>query len=117
MSEPNGKPEIVRTERGQFSPGVTGNAGGRPKNPPKKVITLAYEKYFADHPDELVALVKAQVQLAKSGKVGSSAAAKEIADRLEGKPAQSINIVAGGEPGDNRTRFIELLRMAEKKPQ
>ena len=59
-------------------------------------------------------MIQAQVGLAKSGKVGSAAAAKEIADRLEGKPAQSINLIAGGEPGDNRTRLLELFRLAEQ---
>jgi|SRR5215467_5021182 len=75
----------------QFQPGQSGNPGGRPK----KAITTAYTE-LADTPvpgdrkGRTYAQLLAQAQFDAAIK-GKTDAAREIADRIEGKPTQAIS--------------------------
>jgi hypothetical protein len=97
------QPEPGRDETGKFAPGnpfgfqpgQSGNPAGRPKI---RTLTEAYRKYLAEpHPDyaglsraEVIAM--RQCAIAESDDKGSTNAAKEMADRTEGKPRQSVEI-------------------------
>ena len=78
--------------RTQFQPGCSGNPGGRPR----KDISEAYERlavqeYPRDRQGRTYAerLAEAQFQAAIGG---STRAAREITDRLEGKPMQRLEL-------------------------
>src|SRR5687768_5560489 len=83
----NKKPEVQRDASGRIMPGSTGNPGGRSKVQRDVQAILercgpkAAEKIEAliDSPDEKVSLT----------------AARDVIDRLMGKPAQSVEV--GGE--------------------
>lgn len=91
----------------QFQPGQSGNPGGRPK---KKPISEAYARLL-QNPENADKLAKALFDMAVNE--GSVFAAKEIADRLEGKAFQSLRlegdlgIIA---PEDRKKKVIEMLR-------
>lgn len=70
-----------------FQPGQSGNPSGRPKSKP---ITEAYKAILAD-PANREALAKALLKHAKKGNVF---AAKEMADRVEGKVVEQVEITA-----------------------
>jgi hypothetical protein len=76
----------------RFPKGVSGNPSGRPK---LTKLTEALREQLAetlpDAPEETIAesIARALIKEAKSGNVQ---AAREIADRTEGKPKQSIDV-------------------------
>ena len=65
--------------------GVSGNPNGRPK---KKPITLAYEKLL----DDPAVALKVAEGIVAAAKAGDVQAAREIADRLEGRVPQSVAV-------------------------
>lgn len=71
----------------QFKPGVSGNPGGRPKTRPF-ADALRAELEAAGDDGEVLRLIAAK--LIEDAKSGNLAAVKELADRLDGKPAQQI---------------------------
>ena len=75
----------------QFKPGQSGNPSGRPKATP---ITDALRQALSD-PAELSKFITAILKKAKKGDVKAFQA---VADRLEGKPAQALNL-AGADGG------------------
>jgi hypothetical protein len=98
----------------RFKPGKSGNPSGRPKS---KTITAAYRKLLEGLVPkdrrgrtwaELIAA--AQVRIAALGNVR---AAREIADRTEGRPSQRLELTgdAGGpiEVADAREQLLEKL--------
>jgi hypothetical protein len=96
------KTNAKQTQKNKFSPGnkvgnrfkkgETGNPSGRPK---LTKLTEALREQLAetlpDAPEETIAesIARALIKEAKSGNVQ---AAREIADRTEGKPKQSIDV-------------------------
>jgi len=76
--------------------GVSGNPGGRPKRQPvsEALASLADQPFPGDKRGRTYAQVAAEEQflLAASGAKGSTFAFSEIADRIEGKPQQRIDM-------------------------
>ena len=100
----------------RFKPGQSGNPGGRPK---RKRITEALM-------DALETLVKAgdktaaeavAVAMIRKAIKGDVKAATFIADRTEGKPAQTVKVEGGITINDDerRKRISELLARANSK--
>lgn len=90
----------------QIKPGEVRNPGGRPK---KKPITDAYATLLEN---ELNAKKLAQAQFDKAC-AGDTQAAKEIADRVEGKVLQGVRLE--GELGltteeERKQRVLQMLR-------
>ena len=88
-----------------WKPGVSGNPGGRPK---KKPITDRYEALLEQAlPDELRLALKLQTGAtygdaivlgqARSALKGKTDAAKEIADRVEGKVTEQVELSGGAQ--------------------
>ena len=89
-----GNPDKIRPY--QFKPGQSGNPSGRPRRP----LTEAYKdlldkKFPGDARGRTYAQVIAEGQ-AKAAIAGRTEAAKEIADRAEGKVTQEISGPDGG---------------------
>lgn len=103
-SAPVETPADDRDQRGKFAkgnrvgfqPGQSGNPKGRPK---VRTLSEAYRLHLAqvspDDPEgrtfaELIA--ESQCKSAMSGKMGATLAAKELADRTEGRARQTIEV-------------------------
>lgn len=89
-----------------FQPGESGNPSGRPK---KKPISDAYAAIL-NNPADAKKLAQAQFDKACAG---DTSAAKEIADRVEGKVMQGIRME--GELGltteeERKARVMNMLR-------
>lgn len=76
---------LARLAQYQFKPGQSGNPGGRPK---KKPVTEAYERIISD-PKVALAIAQGIIRAARKGNVRAAA---EIADRVEGKVSQHVNL-------------------------
>jgi hypothetical protein len=76
-----------------FKPGQSGNPAGRPKSITlSEALRLELAKVFpGDTQERTFAEVIAQ-QLVRSAATGNILAAKEIADRTEGRPKQAVDI-------------------------
>src|SRR5436190_23278783 len=91
-----------------FARGMSGNPGGRPR----KLLTEAYQEQLtqvlAGDPKRRTyaeAIVHAQIKQALKG---NTAAAKEIADRTEGKAGQAIEFSLEGTPEFHmNVRFVD----------
>jgi hypothetical protein len=90
--------------------GVSGNPGGRPK---KKPITEELERLLADEvpngKGQTWATVIAEALLHEARK-GDVRAISELANRIEGKPVQAIDLNTGGGEG-----IAERLERARKR--
>jgi len=93
----NRKPRTDQLKPYQFKPGHPGGPGRRPN-----IFGPAYEKALLETiPKDkkrrkfIELLAKAMVQEAIAGK-NSVLAAKELADRIEGRPAQAVTGEGGG---------------------
>jgi hypothetical protein len=80
-----------------FKPGQSGNPAGRPKC---RTLSEAYRQRLAEEdPNDPLQrtfaekIAESQIDLAASQELGSTSAAKEIGDRTEGKPFQSIAVI------------------------
>lgn len=85
-----------------FKPGQSGNPTGRPKSTP---ITDALRKALAN-PKQAEAFVKG---ILKEARKGNSKAFAAVADRLEGKPAQSHELTGK----DGRGIVFTLRRVGD----
>jgi hypothetical protein len=97
-------PEVGKTT--QFQPGKSGNPGGRPKT---KRLTDAYMRLLSN-PANADKLAKVIFDLACQGNV---LAAREIADRVEGRVLQGVRMegelgVLG--PEERKQRVLDILR-------
>src|SRR5437868_2070705 len=76
-----------------FMPGRSGNPAGRPKS---LTLSEAYRKQLAEPvPGDPHGRTYAEViaeAVCKDAAAGNTAAAREIADRVEGKPRQSVDV-------------------------
>lgn len=108
----------------QWKPGVSANPGGRPKKTPitDELRALLDELHpnQKKYPGKTRARVIAEQQL-EQAETGDLSTQREIADRVEGKPAQALTL--GGEgggaipfvnvsPAENERRVAELLAKA-----
>ncbi len=98
MPENRGKagfrgPDPIVGKATQFKPGHSGNAGGRPKKTP---LTDACREVLAKAvPDDPAGQTYAEAiaeRLASAALAGNIPAAREIADRAEGKARQSMEV-------------------------
>jgi hypothetical protein len=91
-----GRQRRIENLRPPWPKGVSGNPGGRPKRQPvsEALARLADQLFPGDKRGRTYAEVAADRQfcLAASTKKGSTSAFSEIADRIEGKPRQSIDM-------------------------
>lgn len=71
-----------------WKPGQSGNPSGRPK---KKPITEAYEALLND-PQAAKEIALAMFDVIKARGKGTAQAAKELADRVEGKVTDTIEV-------------------------
>lgn len=79
-----------------FQAGQSGNPGGRPKDKPfRDALRLEIASLGEDDPKSLRRLARKLLETAAND--DGLQAIKEVADRLDGKPAQSIE---NGEDGD-----------------
>ena len=118
MAETTGRTEnSAKTVRGnpdktkpfRWPKGKSGNPGGRPRN----VITAAYRVIADqicpfDEQNRTWAYVLAEGQF-KAALKGNTNAAREIADRLEGKALQSVNL----EQGEDAVKVILIGRRSQ----
>lgn len=89
-----------------FSKGQSGNPGGRPKTKPfADALRMELAALDENDPKALRGLAKKLLTLAVEGD-NTLAAIKEVADRLDGKPAQAIE---NGEDGP-----FEILQRIER---
>lgn len=96
--------------------GVSGNPGGRPK---RTTLTDALRELLAaqvpgdpegrTHSDAIAEV------LVKRALKGDVQAAREIADRTEGRPRQALAIEAADSSGGPGTRLAELLERAQQR--
>jgi len=83
----------TRDENGRYLPGASGNPGGRPKGSVSLVAALRRElerRQDSDSPG-IEAVAARLVDLAIAGDIR---AVREIADRLDGKPTQALDLRA-----------------------
>jgi len=113
--------------RPAWKPGESGNPGGKPGRPKTKPITEAYKAVIADRlPDHLrkVKLGQHTLELPEgstfadliaigqcaSAIKGNTAAAEEIANRLEGKVAVELDVIQGVSLGERIRAARERLQ-------
>lgn len=78
-----------------FAKGQSGNPGGKPK---EKLFHQALMMQLKEAGEDLPMLREVATQLIDKAKEGDLPAIKELADRLDGKPAQQLNL-AGHDGG------------------
>jgi len=94
-----------------FQPGQSGNPGGRPKTKPfRDALKRVLDEAGKD--DERLRLI-AEALLGKAA-TGDVQAIKEIADRLDGKPAQAI---VGGDDEDSPIKLIQKIERVIVDPK
>jgi hypothetical protein len=77
-----------------WAKGVSGNPGGRPrKSPITDVLADMLQSSSADDPAKRTYAEVIAEMLLKRACQGDIRAAREIADRVEGRPAQSVSVV------------------------
>src|SRR5262245_17876992 len=98
-----------RKPNGQFAPGVSGNPNGRPKS---RTLSEAYrallKQPLPNDPTRTVADAVAAA-IVKNAVAGDVSAAREVADRTEGKARQSIDLSIEEKKRDLVNRAIEAL--------
>jgi hypothetical protein len=88
------KPGQSGSPERRFKPGQSGNPGGRPKETLSAAYRELMKQKFPGDPEgrtwaQMIALSTAQQA---TGKKAKYQAAAEIADRTEGRPAQSVKL-------------------------
>jgi hypothetical protein len=90
-----------------FEKGQSGNPGGRPKEKPfRDALRQELAALGNDDPKSLRSLARRLLEKASAGD-DSMAAIKEVADRLDGKPAQAVI-------GDEDENPINILHRIER---
>lgn len=89
-----------------FKPGVSGNPGGRPKKTP---LTDLFSEML-DQPETIEMVRKSVVEMIKSGRMVSQLMLKEMAERVEGKVSQTLEL-----NGDLTLTISERMKKAEER--
>lgn len=74
-----------------FQKGKSGNPGGKPKDKPFRDALLMELKSAGEDMPQLRKIAKKMIELAEKG---DKDARKELSDRLDGKPHQSMDVTA-----------------------
>jgi hypothetical protein len=90
----------------KFKPGVSGNPGGRPKKTP---LTDLFSEML-DQPETIEMVRKSVVEMIKSGRMVSQLMLKEMAERVEGKVSQTLEL-----NGDLTLTISERMKKAEER--
>jgi Family of unknown function (DUF5681) len=101
----------------QFKPGQSGNPGGRPKRPLSDAYRDLMDKIVPGDKEKRTFAELIALAVAKEAIKGKTQAAIEIADRVEGKSMQGVQVSgpSGGAilesltPEQNERRIAELL--------
>lgn len=96
-----------------FPPGVSGNAGGRPRSTLSKTLALLLEEKLpdVDTTNELE-IARKIVELARAG---DKDMIEFIWDRLEGKAPQSLDFTSGGKPLPAASNTVNLGKLTDKQ--
>lgn len=96
-----------------FEKGQSGNPGGRPKDKPfRDALRQELAALGDDDPRTLRRLARKLLESASGGD-NSLAAIKEVADRLDGKPAQAI---IGGDEDDPEIKTYNRIELIGVRP-
>ena len=102
----------------RFKPGQSGNPGGLPKGTPK--LSLAYMRILAADPNEEFKPRSRAEQIAWGVCVkaasGDVQAAKEIANRIEGRSPATINVINADAKAERYHRLAEEIARKYRKP-
>lgn len=90
--QPDAKGRFVKGNHNGFKPGASGNPKGRPKSVTLSEALRAQLGQMMPGADEQTYAEKIAVVLCEEAAKGNVGAAKEIADRTEGKPRQSLDV-------------------------
>jgi len=111
--KPASEQEVIRDEKGRFVPGQSGNPSGRPA---RKPLTDALLEFLKDI-DPKSRTGKSRMEeiamtLAVLASKGDIKAIKEIFDRIEGKPQQSLDVTTRDYelPQEEIDKFEEFLK-------
>ena len=80
----------IRTSKGRFVKGLSGNPSGRPRMPVS--LALILKQLLLEHPEDAKEIVASLIQLGKRGDLG---AVRELFERIDGKVVERK--VIGGE--------------------
>jgi Family of unknown function (DUF5681) len=105
-----------------FQPGQSGNPSGRAKDPFRQALLKAVNKALQGDPEGRAMIDGIALQLANKALKGDLVAIGMIADRTDGKPAQSVTLggdgsgvpieIAGMTPEEKRRRLAEIMAKA-----
>lgn len=99
--------DVSRDERGRFPKGVSGNPEGRPPGRGRSLSQLKRTFINEVDPDDPEGRTRGEVLLEalySGAKAGDRQAARDLLDRVDGKPRQSITLTL-----DQRTRLEQML--------
>ena len=102
----NKKPLNPAFEAAMWKPGESGNPGGRPK---KKSITELYEKLLAE-PEFMEDLEASIRKMILSGRMVGQLQLKEMAERVEGKVTQPLDIDMNLSLAERMTKARERVK-------
>lgn len=99
-------PKLPPPEETRFKPGKSGNPAGRPPGIPNartRYLRLLQLTEKISNPvtgelEEFSIMEQLDMQIIAKARRGDIAAYKEIMDRLEGKPKQSVDVSGGDNP-------------------
>ncbi|TFV71684.1 hypothetical protein E4K64_25490 [Bradyrhizobium frederickii] len=97
-----------------FQPGNRANPGGRPKEKKfTEALRLALNDEVESNGQKTTKLRVIADRLVSEAMNGESWAIQQVADRIEGKPAQAI---VGGDEDDNPIRLEKIVREIVRAP-
>jgi hypothetical protein len=123
--KPPTEKQLEALKPSQFPPGVSGNPGGRRAKPFTDALLRILEKKIANDPDGRALIDAIAQQLVAKASKGCLASIQMLAERIEGRPPQSIAL--GGPDGgaipwvtytnreENERRIAELEAMARMR--
>ena len=102
-----------RRANGQFRPGASGNPGGRPNG--HSIVAVLRQRLEQAEPDgRTLADVLADALVAEA-RTGNLKAIREVLDRTEGRPRQSVAFEDSQAESSAVARFVANLRVIRGK--